>query len=101
VTSSSMRPILLTHSSGMVGPPIRPISTDAQQWRGMVCLFMLPIAMKLGCYPSMGTNSRHFWTFSTRADAIFVMLRLPSFDLLYSGRLVVDSFRIVELLQIC
>ena len=28
------------------------------------------------------------------------MLRLQSFDL-YSGKLVVDSFRIVELLRIC
>jgi len=62
------------------------------------------IATKLGCYPSkdvaMGTNFRHFRTFSAAADAIFVMLSLHSFDLLHSSGLVMDSFRIVELLQI-
>jgi len=61
-------------------------------------------ATKLGCYPSkdvaMGTNFRHFRTFSAAADAIFVMLSLHSFDLLHSSGLVMDSFRIVELLQI-
>ena len=36
-----------------------------------------------------------------QTDAIFVMIRFQSFDLLYNGKLVVDSFRIVELLQIC
>jgi len=40
----------------------------------------LIIAAKLGCY-AMGTNFRHFRTFSAGADAIFVMLSLHSFDL--------------------
>jgi len=48
----------------------------------------------------MGTNFRHFRTFSAGADAIFVMLRFHSFNLLYSGKVIVDSFRIVELLRI-
>jgi len=63
------------------------------------------IPAKLGCCPlrnvAMGTNLRHFRTFFAGADAIFVMLKFQSFDLLYSDKLVVDSFRIVELLQIC
>ena len=33
-TSSSMRLLLQTHSSGVVCPSTRPIATDAQQWRG-------------------------------------------------------------------
>jgi len=48
----------------------------------------------------MGTNFSHFQTLSAGTDAIFVMLRLQSFDL-YSGKLVIDSFQIVKLLQIC
>ena len=48
----------------------------------------------------MGTNFRHFRTFSAGVDAIFVLLSLHSFDLLHSSGLVMDSFRIVELLQI-
>jgi len=62
------------------------------------------ISVKLGCYLSrdvaMGTNFRHFRTFSAGAGAIFVMLRFQSFNLLYSGKVIVDSFRIVELLRI-
>ena len=57
----------------------------------LVVLPALMIAAKLGCYPSRDdaseTNFCHFWTFSTEADAIFVMLsllRLQSFDLLLS-----------------
>ena len=48
----------------------------------------------------MGTNFLHFRTYSAGAVAIFVMLRLQSFDFLYTGKLI-DSFLIVELLQIC
>jgi len=62
------------------------------------------IPAKLGRYPSrdvaMGTNFRHFRTFFAGADAVFVLLSLHSFDLLHSIGLVVDSFRIVELLRI-
>ena len=49
---------------------------------------------------AMRTNFRHFRIFSILADAIFCHVQTPVVRLLYSGRLV-DSFRIVELLQIC
>jgi len=75
--------------------------------------FFLPVvgvpasmtSAKSGCYPSRdvatGTNFGHFKTFSVGSRCYFVMLSLHSFDLLYSSGLVVDSFRIVELLRIC
>ena len=71
----------------------------------LVGLPALMIDTKLGCDPSSdliatGTNFCYFRTFSARLDAIFAMLRLDSFDLLYSCRLVVDLLRIVELLRI-
>jgi len=77
------------------------------------CHFFLPVvgvpasmtSAKSGCYPSRdvatGTNFGHFKTFSVGSRCYFVMLSLHSFDLLYSSGLVVDSFRIVELLRIC
>jgi len=49
---------------------------------------------------AMGRNFCHCRTFSAGTDAVFVMLRLQSFDLLYSCRLVIDMLQIVELLQI-
>ena len=56
------------------------------------------LSLKGRCH---GNKFSSFSDISAGADAIFVMLRSQSFDLFYSGKLVVDSFRIVELLQIC
>jgi len=70
----------------------------------LVVLPELMTAAKLGCYSSSdvatGTNFCHFRTFSIRTCRYFVMLSFHSSDLLYSSGLVVESFRIVELLRI-
>ena len=72
-------------------PAGRPTGVDDSYEIGL-------LSLKGRCH---GNKFSSFSDISAGADAIFVMLRSQSFDLFYSGKLVVDSFQIVELLQIC
>jgi len=77
--------------SPFFSPAGRPTGVDDSYEIGL-------LSLKGRCH---GNKFSSFSDISAGADAIFVMLRSQSFDLFYSGKLVVDSFRIVELLQIC
>jgi len=78
----------------------------ASDLRCFVCLQLLDIPAKLGCHPSrdvaVGTIFVIFGHFR-QTVRYFCFAETPDVRLVvqYSGRLVVDSLRIVELLRIC